>query len=111
MIQWAMDPHGGHGDRSGASSCNDPREAWVFGGGDEEKPVCAMSTLRDIQAETRAEWSRLQACWDETRSQWQDDVADEFERHRWRAWEEQMPAFLDALEKLEEIASRALRET
>jgi hypothetical protein len=58
-----------------------------------------MSTLRDIQAEARAEWSRLQACWEETRGQWQDDVADEFERRRWRVWEEQIPAFLDALEK------------
>jgi hypothetical protein len=70
-----------------------------------------MSKLRDIHAEARAEWSRLQACWEEARSQWQDDVADEFERHRWRAWEEHVPAFLDALEKLEETTNRAIRET
>jgi hypothetical protein len=70
-----------------------------------------MSRLKDLHGEARAEWSRLQACWEEARNQWQDDVADEFERHRWRAWEEHVPAFLDALEKLEEITSRALRET
>lgn len=70
-----------------------------------------MSTLREIQAEARTEWSQLQACWEEARRQWQDDAADEFERHRWRAWEEQVPAFLDALDRLEEIAARALRET
>ena len=70
-----------------------------------------MSKLGDIHAEERAEWSRLQACWEEARSQWRDDVADKFERHRWRAWEERVPAFLSALEEMEEIASRALRET
>ena len=69
-----------------------------------------MSRLRDLCAEARADWSRLQAFWKETRSQWQDDVADEFERHQWQAWEERVPAFLDALEKLEDLTSRALRD-
>ena len=69
-----------------------------------------MSRLSDLYAEVRAEWTRLQACWEETRTQWKDDVADEFERHQWQVWEERLPAFLAALEKLEEVTSRALRD-
>ena len=70
-----------------------------------------MSRLRDLYAEARAQWSRLQACWEETRTQWEDDVADEFERHHWQIWEERVPAFLEALEKLEEVTCRALKDT
>lgn len=70
-----------------------------------------MSRLAEIHAEVRVEWSKLQACWRATREQWQDEVADEFERYRWQAWEERVSAYLSALEELDEIASRALRET
>jgi hypothetical protein len=70
-----------------------------------------MSRLSDIHADQRAEWSRLQVYWQEARGQWQDSVADEFARHHWRHWEQRVPAFLDALERLEVVTSRALRET
>lgn len=70
-----------------------------------------MSRAGGIHADMRAEWSKLQACWQATREQWRDEVADEFERHRWQEWEQRVPAYLSALEELEEIASRALRET
>lgn len=70
-----------------------------------------MSKLSDIHADAQAEWLRLRTCWQEVRRQWPDGVADKFERHRWQVWERQVPEFLNALEKLEEVASRALRET
>ncbi len=70
-----------------------------------------MSRLADIRAQARADWSRLEALWFEARRQWQDSAADEFERRRWLVWEERVPAFLDALEELEEVTSQALRET
>ena len=69
-----------------------------------------MSRFRDLRAEARADWIRLQTCWEEARTQWEDDVADQFERHQWQAWEERVPGFLDALERLEEITSRALKD-
>ena len=70
-----------------------------------------MTRLGKIHGEVRGEWSKLQACWQTTRMQWSDEVGDEFERRRWQEWEQQVPAFLAALEELEEIANRALRET
>ncbi|MGE3276475.1 MAG: hypothetical protein AB7O67_15280 [Vicinamibacterales bacterium] len=70
-----------------------------------------MSRLKDIHGEARAEWSRLQEHWRNARSQWTDGVASDFERRQWQAWEETVPAYLDALQELEEVTSRALRET
>lgn len=70
-----------------------------------------MTNLSDIHGDMQAEWTRLQACWQKAREQWHDDVADSFERSRWREWDKETPAFLRALEELEGIASSALRET
>ena len=70
-----------------------------------------MNEFGEIHADLRAEWSRLQACWEATRERWRDEVADDFERGRWQEWEQQVPAFLNALDHLEEIARRALIET
>ena len=70
-----------------------------------------MSKLSQIHDELRADWSKLQACWQETRGQWHDEVADDFERRRCQEWEQRVPEFLHALEDLEETARRALRET
>jgi hypothetical protein len=70
-----------------------------------------MSKFGEIHNELQADWSKLQAAWQATREQWHDEVGDDFERRRWQEWEQRVPAFLRALEDLEEIASRALRET
>ncbi len=70
-----------------------------------------MSGLSEIYGDMQAEWSRLQASWQATREQWRDEVADSFERGRWQEWDKQAPAFLRALEELEEVMSSALRET
>jgi hypothetical protein len=67
--------------------------------------------LRHIHDEFGTEWSKLQACWEEARGKWRDEVADDFERRRWREWEERVPAFLGALQQLEEVISRALKDT
>jgi len=69
-----------------------------------------MSRLSEIHGDMQAEWNQLQACWQATREQWHDEVADSFERGRWQEWDKQTPAFLRALEELENIASSALRE-
>jgi len=69
-----------------------------------------MSKLSDIHGDMQAEWTRLQASWQAAREQWHDEVAESFERGRWQEWDRQTPAFLRALEELEEISSRALRE-
>ena len=70
-----------------------------------------MSRLSEIHGDMQAEWTRLQACWQAAREQWHDEVADSFERGRWQEWNKQAPAFLRALEELEDIANSALRET
>ena len=70
-----------------------------------------MSRLATIHDDMRAEWSRLQASWQAAREQWRDEVADSFERGRWQEWDKQAPAFLRALDELEEVMSSALRET
>ncbi|HEY1731471.1 MAG TPA: hypothetical protein VGG15_06970 [Terriglobales bacterium] len=70
-----------------------------------------MSKFSEIHDAVRADWSKLQACWQATRAQWRDEVADDFERRRWQEWEQGVPAFLRALEHLDETVSRALRET
>lgn len=70
-----------------------------------------MSRLSEIHGEMRADWSRLQACWQATREEWRDEVANNFTRGRWQEWDKQTPLFLRALEELEQITSDALRET
>lgn len=70
-----------------------------------------MSRLGNVHEEMRAEWARLQECWQTTREQWDDEVAESFERGRWQEWEAQVPEFLRALEDLEDVVARALRET
>ena len=69
-----------------------------------------MSKLSEMHGDMRAEWTQLQASWQAAREHWQDDVAESFERGRWQEWDKQMPAFLHALEELEDISSRALRD-
>jgi hypothetical protein len=70
-----------------------------------------MSRLDEIHGEMSAEWSRLLACWQTTREQWNDEVAESFEQRRWQEWEVQVPAYLRALQELENIADSAMRET
>lgn len=69
-----------------------------------------MNKLGEIHDDLRADWSRLQTCWQTTREQWRDQVAESFERRRWQEWEQRVPAFLQDLEDLEEEVERALRE-
>ena len=70
-----------------------------------------MSRLGEIHGEMSAEWSRLLACWQATREQWSDEVAESFEHGRWQEWEVQAPAYLRALQELEDVTSSAMRET
>jgi len=70
-----------------------------------------MSRLGEIHDELRAEWSRLQSCWQSTREQWRDQVAESFERARWQEWDQRASDFLLALKELEETTNRALKET
>ena len=68
-----------------------------------------MSKISEIHAEMQAEWLRLQATWAMTREQWQDEVANNFERGRWQEWDKQVPPLLRALEELDETIDDALR--
>ncbi|MDB5073669.1 MAG: hypothetical protein JWM87_4780 [Candidatus Eremiobacteraeota bacterium] len=69
-----------------------------------------MSALGGVRDEVRSEWGRLRACWQSVRAQWTDEVADRFERDRWRRWEEATPAFLSALDDLDDVIAAALRD-
>jgi hypothetical protein len=70
-----------------------------------------MNRFAAILEDARADWSRLQAHWELTQQHWRDELAAEFERGRWRAWDETVPAYLRALEELNEVAKQVSRET
>jgi uncharacterized protein YukE len=69
-----------------------------------------MSRLAATRDDLRADWGRLQARWDAARQHWRDEVADTFERGRWQDWEETVPAYLRALQELDQLANRVSRE-
>lgn len=68
-----------------------------------------MSSLSDIHHRMRSEWSALEHQWQSTRSQWNDVIADHFERVYWRQLEEGVPDFLRKLELVEQTLDQALR--
>lgn len=70
-----------------------------------------MNRFAAILEDARADWSRLQGHWQLTQQHWRDEVATNFERYRWRAWDETVPAYLRALEELNEVAKQVSRET
>jgi hypothetical protein len=69
-----------------------------------------MSRLSETRAELQADWSKLQGRWEAARELWTDEVGSAFERVRWQHWATGAPAFIDALEQLEEILIQASRE-
>lgn len=68
-----------------------------------------MSSLSEVNASLRGEWSALESQWHSTRSQWRDSVADRFEKEFWRDIEEDVPKFLRELDQVDETLSQALR--
>ena len=69
-----------------------------------------MSRLAATRDDLRADWARLQGLWQASREHWRDEVANTFERGRWQEWEETVPAYLRALEELDALATRVLRD-
>lgn len=69
-----------------------------------------MSRLGELRAELQADWSHLQCQWRAARSLWSDEVGNHFERSRWQHWAEGVPAFLAAIDELEEVLGLARRE-
>lgn len=69
-----------------------------------------MSQARDIHSELTHEWTSFLDSWQETQTVWKDAVASQFARRFMEPWENEMPAFLSALETLEEEIEAAHRE-
>lgn len=55
-------------------------------------------------------WSTLADCWQQTRSQWRDGTALEFERRFWQEVERQTRELMVAAERLDEALACALRD-
>lgn len=55
-------------------------------------------------------WSSLQAQWAQCRSEWNDGVAERFEREFWSEWEELVPRALPLLRELEDALHSAKRQ-
>jgi hypothetical protein len=56
-----------------------------------------------------AHWSSLSANWDRLAALWDDAVREDFEENHWREFEASVPPVLEALERLHEVVSDALR--
>ena len=69
-----------------------------------------MSRLSDTREELQADWSKLHGRWQAARELWTDEVGSAFERVRWQHWATGVPAFIDALEELEEVLVQVDRE-
>jgi uncharacterized protein YlxP (DUF503 family) len=68
-----------------------------------------MNVLSDIHDGLRSEWSVLESQWRSTRNQWNDAVADLFEKDFWHELEDGIPTFLRELEHVNETLDHALR--
>lgn len=69
-----------------------------------------MNKIYDARECLAHEWGRFQASWHDSRAQWKDTVALDFERQFWMPIETEMPQFLAALEKLSDEISAAKRD-
>jgi uncharacterized protein YukE len=69
-----------------------------------------MSRLSETRTDLQSDWSRLQARWEVARALWTDEVGNAFERSRWQQWADGVPAFLAALDELDEVLRQASRE-
>lgn len=54
-------------------------------------------------------WRILERQWEQTRSEWRDDMGLEFERRFWRQFAEQTRNLRSTAERLDEMLARALR--
>jgi hypothetical protein len=69
-----------------------------------------MSPLDGPTSELASQWSKLRACWNVTSEKWNDEVANAFAKKHWEEWERELPAFLAALENLDEVVGEALNK-
>jgi len=70
-----------------------------------------MSLISETGDNLDSEWRILQRQWENTRQQWQDAVAEAFEREFWQQLETEVPYFLKSISDLDEVLEQALRHT
>ena len=68
-----------------------------------------MSNLNASEERLRQSWRALQQQWRSTCDLWNDPVRHRFEREFWQEWEQVVPATLDTMQQLANIASQARR--
>ena len=69
-----------------------------------------MSTLREAEERLANAWHLLQQRWIVTRSQWDDPVAENFQRVYVEHFERETRATLDAMKQLAQVIAGAERE-
>ena len=58
-----------------------------------------MSELTQHVENVRREWQKLQSVWEDTRTKWRDDVADDFQKQQWQPLEVQVGIYIKVLEE------------
>lgn len=67
--------------------------------------------MSEIYDRITRRWKDLRDQWAATRQKWRDTVGDRFEREFWQEWEKVVPQFLKAVDDLEKVLDRAVRDT
>jgi len=68
-----------------------------------------MRPLDDAHEHLKADWRVLQTRWQASRAQWDDAVAQRFEKDFWQECEQVLPATMQEILKLSEVLAQARR--
>lgn len=69
-----------------------------------------MTHLNITAEQLEAHWKILQQRWQASRAQWDDVVAQRFEREQWHEYEQTVPATLKEMRQLAEVLAQARRQ-